>query len=439
MRPASKLRVTLRALESRNFRLFFIGQTVSLVGTWIQQIAMSWLVYRLTNSPFVLGAVGFAGQLPSFLVAPFAGVLADRWDRRRTVVGTQVLSMVQALVLAALVFSGRVEVWHVMALSVFLGIVNAADVPTRQSFLVEMVEDRELLANAIALNSSIFNAARLVGPALAGIVIAAVGEGICFLLNGLSYIAVIAALLAMRVPPREIPLGRPRLLGHLREGFDYAWGVEPIRIVLLLLAITSVVGVPYTVLMPVFATRVLNGGADTLGLLMAATGLGALAGALYLASRESVLGLGRLIAVASGVFGLGLIAFAASRTLWLSLPLLVVTGFGMMVQMAASNTVLQTVVDEDKRGRIMALYTMAYLGMIPFGSLLAGILADGLGAPETIALGGALSLAGTLYFLSRLPGLQAQIRPADRPTGVVPEVATGLQTASSLMVPPKRS
>ncbi|HET9984199.1 MAG TPA: MFS transporter [Longimicrobiales bacterium] len=438
MRPASKLRVTLRALESRNFRLFFIGQTVSLVGTWIQQIAMSWLVYRLTNSPFVLGAVGFAGQLPSFLVAPFAGVLADRWDRRRTVVGTQVLSMVQALVLAALVFSGRVEVWHVMALSVFLGIVNAADVPTRQSFLVEMVEDRELLANAIALNSSMFNAARLVGPALAGIVIAAVGEGICFLLNGLSYIAVIAALLAMRVPPREIPLGRPRLLGHLREGFDYAWGVEPIRIVLLLLAITSVVGVPYTVLMPVFATRVLNGGADTLGLLMAATGLGALAGALYLASRESVLGLGRLIAVASGVFGVGLIAFAASRTLWLSLPLLVVTGFGMMVQMAASNTVLQTVVDEDKRGRIMALYTMAYLGMIPFGSLLAGILADGLGAPETIALGGALSLAGTLYFLSRLPRLQAQIRPADRSAGIVPEVATGLQTASSLMVPPKR-
>ncbi len=434
--PAPRLAV--RALGSRNFRLFFAGQSISLVGTWLQQVALSWLVYRLTGSAFMLGLVGFFGQIPAFIVSPVAGVLADHWDRHRTIVATQALSMVQALLLAGLVLAGRITVPEILVLSMLLGVVNGFDTPTRQAFLVQMVEKKQDLANAIALNSSMFNGARLVGPALAGMLIALVGEGACFLLNGLSYLAVIAALLAMRLPPPARPERRPRVVARLREGFTYAFGFGPIRAVLTLLALVSIVGVPYTVLMPVIATRVLHGGPSTLGALMGATGLGALIGALYLAARSSVVGLGRVIVMAAAVFGAGLVAFSFSTRLWLSLPLLLVTGFGMMVQMAASNTILQTIVDEDKRGRVMSLYTMAFTGTVPLGSLLAGAAAARIGAPWTIAAGGVASILGAFWFAHRLPALRVEIRPVFVRLGIVPEVAAGLHAATALMVPPEK-
>lgn len=428
----------LRALRHRNFRLFLGGQVISLAGTWMQQVALSWLVYRLTRSPFLLGLVGFAGQLPSLLLAPLAGVWADRADRRRIVIGTQALAMVQALVLAALVLTGRITILHVLVLSVFLGLVNGVDVPTRQAFLVEMVRGREDLANAIALNSSVFNAARLVGPAIAGFMIGLVGEGTVFLLNGLSYVAVIAALLAMDIGPRPAahrprqPVGR-----ELREGVRYALGFAPIRSLLLLIGLVSLVGVPFTVLMPVFATEVLHGGAHTLGLLMSALGVGALGGALFLATRQSVRGLGRIILAAVTLFGLSLVGFGLSRNEGLSMALLVASGFGMMVHMASSNTILQTIVDEDKRGRVMSLYAMAFMGTVPLGSLLSGALAARIGAPATVVAGGITCLLGAAAFARALPRLRAEIRPIYARLGVIPEVAAGLQTAAELSTPPR--
>ena len=402
----------IRALRHRNFRLFLGGQIISLAGTWMQQVALSWLVYRLTRSPFLLGLVGFAGQLPSLLLAPLAGVWADRADRRRIVIGTQVLAMLQALLLSALVLTGRVTIAQILVLSVFLGLVNGVDVPTRQAFLVEMVRGREDLAGAIALNSSVFNAARLVGPAVAGFMIGLVGEGVVFLLNGLSYVAVIAALVAMRLerrPPASPE--RPPVWRELKEGVRYAAGFAPLRALLLLVGLVSLVGVPFTVLMPVFATDVLHGGAHTLGLLVSSLGMGALGGALFLAARRTVRGLGRIILAAVTVFGVSLVAFGLSRSEWLSMLLLVIAGLGMMVHMASSNTILQTIVDEDKRGRVMSFYAMAFMGTVPLGSLLSGALAARIGAPATVVLGGALCLLGAAAFARVLPGLRAQIRP----------------------------
>jgi MFS family permease len=427
----------LRALRSRNFRLFFAGQGISLVGTWLQQVALGWLVYRLTGSAFVLGMVGFLGQLPGFLIAPFGGVLADRWSRYPTLLVTQSAAMIQALVLASLVLSDRIGVWAILGLSAFIGVVNGVDIPTRQAFLVDMVERKEDLANAIALNSSMFNGARLVGPALAGIVIAAVGEGLCFLLNGISYVAVLGALLAMRLPAHPRPAERPRMVGQLVEGLRYAFGSPAIRSILLLLAVVSLVGMPYTVLMPVVAADVLHGGPATLGVLMASIGVGALLGALYLASRPSVLGLGRLAAVASSVFALGLIAFSLSRAVWLSAGLLAVTGLGMMVHMGASNTILQTIVEPDKRGRVMSLYTMAFLGAMPIGSLLAGALAGRIGAPNTVAVGGIVSLAASLAFASRLARLREHVRPLYVELGLIPAGAGARETAAGPTAPPE--
>jgi MFS family permease len=392
----------LPALRSRNFRLFFAGQTISLIGTWVQQMALSWLVYRLTGSAFILGLVGFLGQLPGLVVAPFAGVLADRVNRYPVLLATQTLSMIQALTLAALVLTGRISVPAVLALSACLGIVNGFDIPIRQSFLVEMVDERSDLPNAIALNSAMFNAARLVGPALAGVIITLAGEGVCFLLNGLSYVAVLLALLAMRVEMRPARSQPPAVFQLLGEGVHYAFGFAPVRAVLMLLALVSLTGTPYTVLMPVMAATVLHGDAHTLGTLMAATGLGALGGTLYLVSRRTVLGLSRLLVLAAALFGLGLIAFSRSRSVGLSMLVLAITGFGMIVQTASSNTILQTIVDEDKRGRVMSLYTMAFTGMMPLGSLLAGAMAGRFGAPTTIALGGATVVAGAAVFASRL-------------------------------------
>ncbi len=439
--PAGGPAFMVRALRHRNYRLFFSGQSVSLVGTWMTRIATSWLVYRLTGSALLLGLVGFAGQIPSFLLAPFAGVLVDRWNRHRLLVATQVLAMVQSAALAILALSGVISIWHVLLLSLFQGLINAFDMPARQAFVVEMVESRADLANAIALNSSMVNAARLLGPAIGGALIAAVGEGWCFAFDALSYLAVIASLLLMRLAPRAErarPAAHGRVLAELRQGLAYVAGSAPIRSILLLLAIVSLVGMPYTVLMPIFASQILHGGPHTLGFLMGATGVGALGGAVYLASRRSVLGLGRLIPLMSALFGAGLIGFGLSRSLWLSLTLLVATGVGFMVQMAASNTLLQTLVDDDKRGRVMSFYTMAFMGTAPFGSLFAGGLAHRIGAPATLVLGGIGCILGALWFASLLPDLRQHVRPIYVQMGILPEMAAAIQSAAELNVPPQR-
>ena len=422
----STLRAMGRALLHRNYRLFFFGQGVSLVGTWLTRVATSWLVYRLTDSPLMLGLVGFAGQIPTFVLAPFGGVLVDRWDRHRILVVTQVLAMVQSALLAFFALTHTITVAHVLALSVFQGLINAFDTPARQAFVVEMVEDRADLANAIALNSSMVNAARLLGPSVAGVLIAAVGEGTCFLIDAVSYAAVIASLLMMRLRPAAPSPARSRILAELREGFQYAASFTPIRSILLLLALVSLTGVPYTVLMPVFAARVVGGGPHSLGILMGASGIGAVAGALLLASRRSVLGLGRTMVIAGALFGAGLIAFSFSRWLPLSMVIMVVVGGGMMVQMAASNTLLQTLVDEDKRGRVMSFYTMAFFGMAPFGSLAAGWLGAHVGAPMTVRLGGVVTLVGVAIFLHKLPALRRVVRPIYVRLGILPEIAAGL-------------
>ncbi len=419
-----------RALRHRNYRLFFAGQTISLIGTWLTKVATSWLVYRLTGSAWMLGIVGFAGQLPTFLLSPVAGVLTDRWNLHRLLVATQVLAMVQSGLLAYYALSGTITVTHVLLLSVFQALINAFDVPARQAFVVEMLESRDDLPNAIALNSSMVNAARLIGPSLAGVLIAAVGEGWCFAIDAASYIAVVASLLAMRIAARPIARTGQNLLQELRQGARYVAGFPPILAILLLIALVSLTGVPYLLLLPVITDQVFHGGAGMLGILTAASGVGALAGALYLASRNTVLGLGRWIAVSALAFGAGLIGLGLSRWLALSLALMALTGFGMMVQMAASNTVLQTLSDEDKRGRVMSYYTMAFFGTQPLGSLLSGAVADRIGAPETLMIGGALCVLAALAFTRALPSLRRHAHPVYVKRGVIPEVATGLSSAS---------
>lgn len=409
-----------RALTHRNFRLFFGGQSVSLIGTWMTRIATSWLVYRLTGSALLLGLVGFAGQIPTFLFAPFAGVWVDRLNRQRVLVVTQVLAMLQSFALAGLTLAKIITIHEILALSVFQGLINAFDMPGRQAFMVEMVEDRQDLGNAIAINSSMVNMARLIGPSLAGIVIAAVGEGYCFLIDGISYIAVIASLLMMRLPAVTIQRAATSMLEQLKEGWVYVSGFTPVRNILLLFAIVSLMGMPYTVLMPIFAGRILQGGPSTLGFLMAAVGIGALISGVSLALRKTVLGLGKMIPIAAAMFGGGLILFAASRVLWISLVLLLVTGFGMMQQMAASNTIIQTIVPEGKRGRVMSYYTMAFVGMAPFGSLLAGVLAHAMGAPLTLILNGLGCIAGAAWFATRLKNIRSLIRPVYIDLGILP-------------------
>ncbi len=436
--PVTGLRSIGRALRHRNYRLFFSGQSLSLIGTWLTRIATSWLIYRLTGSALLLGVLGFAGQIPTFLLSPLAGVLVDRWDRHRVLVITQVVAMIQSGCLAALALAGVIQVWHVVALSVFQGILNAFDMPARQALVVEMVEDRADLPNAIALNSSMVNAARLIGPSVAGLLIAGVGEGYCFLVDAVSYLFVIASLLMMRIKRRVIAPRSSRVLAEFKEGFSYVARFSPIRSVLLLLAVVSLMGTPYTVLLPVIAKEVLGGGPNTLGALTAVSGLGALGGALYLASRRTVLGLGRIITGSAAVFGLGLIAFSRSEALWLCLPMMFVTGGGMMLQMAASNTILQTIVDEDKRGRVMSLFNMAFFGTVPFGSLIAGVLATRLGAQNTILIGGVACVFAAGIFLRGLPELRRMVRPIYVRMGIVPEIAEGIQAAENLMRPPEQ-
>ncbi len=426
----------LGVLKYRNFRLFFFGQSISLIGTWMQQVAMIWLAYRLTGSPFLLGLVGFCSQIPSFFMAPLAGVFTDRWNLHRTIIATQSLAMLQATVLAVLTLTGVVTVEHVLLLSVFMGLVNAFDIPARQSFLIQMVEGRERLAGVIGLNSSMFNGAQLVGPAIAGFLILAVGEGVCFLLNALSYVAVLAALLAMRLPPRAPAKPPQHVLHELREGVRYALGFRPIREILLLLTVVSLAATPLrTVLLPVFATQVLHGKSDTFGLLTAAMACGALVAALRLASRRTVLGLGGQIAWASALFGLGLIVFSFSHVLWVSMWLLVICGFAAMMETAASNTVLQTIVDDDKRGRVMSFYAMAFLGVAPVGSLLAGSLTSRLGAPHVVQLAGAMCAVASALFAFRLPGLRKLVRPIYRRIGILPDVTAGIPSEAEYEPP----
>jgi MFS family permease len=427
---SARLSLLLRALHSRNYRLFFAGQILSLIGTWMTSVATSWLVYRVTKSPFLLGFTGFASQIPMFFMAPIAGVLVDRWNRHRTLVITQTLSMLQSFTLAALALSGVITIGEILALVLLQGFINAFDMPARQAFVVQMIERREDLGNAIALNSSMVNGARLVGPAVAGVVIGALGEGYCFLIDGFSYIAVIASLLAMRVAPAQ-PRANPRRLAvELREGWDYVRDSAPIRSVLLLLALISLVGMPYTVLMPIFAGPILHGDAHTLGFLMSASGVGALAGAITLAMRRSVLGLGRVIVWSSGLFGAALIAFGFSRNIFISMLFVAVAGFGMMRHMASSNTIIQTVVAEDKRGRVMAYYSLAFQGIAPFGSLAAGAIASRIGAPWTLLSGGILCIAGAAVFAKKLPRLRHTMRPIYAELGILPPLPPSPETAS---------
>src|SRR5262245_38204882 len=436
-RPSS-IAFMLRALSYRNYRLFFGGQVVSLIGTWITTTATNWLVYRLTGSALLLGVVGFAGQFPAFVADPFAGIFVDRWNRPRLLVVTQTISMLQSFALAALVFSGHITLVAIILLSIVQGLVNAFDMPGRQAFLLTMVENKADLGNAIALNSSMVNLARLLGPSIAGVVIAATNEGWCFFIDGVSYIAVIAALLRMRIvgQPKE-SIERPSALDQFREGVSYALGFRPVRSIILLLGLVSLVGVPYSVLMPVFATSVFHGGPHTLGLLMTASGGGALLGALWLAQRKSVIGLGRIIPTASALFGIGLILFSFTNVLWLALPCLTLAGFGFMVQMASSNTVIQTIVDDEKRGRVMSFYMMAFLGTAPFGSLIAGFLSQRIGAAHTLMIGGVCCIAGAIWFARSLPAIRAVVRPIYVKLGILPEVASGIANAAELTVPPE--
>ena len=433
----SGLKTIFRALKYRNFRLFFVGQGLSLIGTWIQQIAMGWLVYRLTNSPLLLGVVGFAGQIPTFILSPFTGVMADRWNKRRILIITQALSMVQAFILAVLTLTGNVAIWHIIVLSIFLGCINSLDIPARQSFIVEMIEEKKNLSNGIALNSFMFNGARLIGPSIAGILIAVVGEGICFLINGISFFAVILSLLAMKIKKHEKSKEDSDIMVRLKEGFSYAFGFIPIRFILMLLSIISLTGMSYAVLMPVFARDVLKGGPHTFGILVSSAGVGSLIATVYLASRKSVLGLNRMIPLSAFVFAIGLMAFSLSQSLLLSSVLLAITGFGIMTNMAASNIILQTVVDDDKRGRVMSFYTMAFMGMAPIGSLLAGVMASRIGAVNTLMIGGVVCICGAAIFASKLPIMREKMHPVYRKIGIISEVASGINAASRLRVPPE--
>jgi MFS family permease len=403
----SRLPVTLRALEHRNFQLFFGGQLISLVGTWMQSVAQAWLVYRLTGSALLLGTVGFAGQFPVFIVAPLGGVIADKFNRHRVVIGTQVASMTLAGILAALTLTGRIHVWEIMVLAALMGVVNAFDIPGRQAFLVEMV-GKEHLMNAIALNSSMFNGARIIGPAIAGILVSRIGEGWCFFANAVSYIAVIFGLFMMNVPARTYHAPKGSHLAHILEGFRFVRDTAPIRAILLLLGLVSLVAMPYTVLMPVFADKILHGGARGLGILMGMTGVGALIAALILASRRGVYGLGRWVAFSCGAFGITLILFSLSRNFWLSAALLLPAGFFMMLEMSSSNTLIQAMVPDALRGRVMSVYSMMFMGMAPFGALLGGWVAARIGAPLAVSMGAVAAVGGSILFAMQLPKIRVE-------------------------------
>lgn len=415
------IKAIFRSLNSRNYRLFFTGQTASLIGTWIQRLALPWLVYNLSGSAVLLGIMGFAEQIPIFLLGPVSGVVSDRFNKYKILLITQILSMFQALVLTIFYFTGIIEIWHIIVLGIFLGIINAFDMPSRQALLVEMVDKREDLGNAIALNSSMVNAARLVGPSIAGILIAATNEGICFLINGISYLFVIISLLMMKIPPKKIQTAKTKVLQGFKDGFSYAFGSKPIRSIILLLGLVSLMGMPYAVLMPVFVKKVLHADSHVFGFLMGGSGVGALCGALYLASRKKVAGLEKLIPIFAATFGAGIVALSFSRIFIVSLILMLISGFGMIMNMASSNTIIQTIVDDDKRGRVMSFYSMAFIGTAPIGSLMAGSLAEIIGVTETMMIGGLCCILGAAIYASKLPGIIEAIRPVYQKLGIIEE------------------
>lgn len=427
----------LRAFRSRNYRLFFGGQMVSLIGTWMTSVATSWLVYRLTGSAWLLGVVAFAGQVPSFVLGPVGGIFVDRFDKRKLIMWTQALAMLQSFSLAYLTLTGRITVTSLLVLNAVDGVINAFDMPARQAFLVDMIEHKEDLGNAIALNSSMVNAARLIGPSIGGLVIAAVGEGWCFFIDGASFLAVLGTMFAMRMAVRPL---KPRHAGgamaEMREGWDYARNFRPVRSIILLLALVSLVGVPYSVLVPVFAGKVLGGGPHTLGWLMTASGGGALLAAIWMASRKTVLGLGRAIPLGAAVFGGALLVFSYARSTPLGMIALSIGGAGFMIQLASSNTIVQTIVDDDKRGRVMSFFMMAFFGPSPFGSLLAGRSAELIGAPATLRLEGLFCIAGAAWFARGLPELRDAIRPIYRRMGILPALREGVREAGVMNYPP---
>lgn len=400
-----------RSLNYRNYRLFFSGQGISLIGTWMHRIAMPWLVYEITGSVFLLGVVSFSGQIPTFILTPLAGVITDRWSKHRVILLANILSLIQAFVLAILCLTGAVQLWHIIVLAVGLGIVNAFEVPARQSFIVDMVEKKEDLGNAIALNSIIFNGARIIGPSIAGIILASSSAGVCFLINAVSYVFVIISLLMMDRIPKPLRKKEEHVFKELIDGFNYTFGYAPIKHLIILLTISSLLGMSYSVLMPVFTKEILHGGSHTYGFLMGAAGVGALIGAIYLASRESVIRLGRIVPFSAMLFGISLIALSFSRNIPLSLVLMFFIGLGMMTQTAASNTILQTITDDDKRGRVMGFYSLAIMGTAPFGSLIAGGMAKVVGAPLTILFVGSATVIGAFFFLKELPELKKIVQP----------------------------
>ncbi len=415
------LHQALRALKHRNYRLFFLGHGISIMGTWIQRVAMGWLVYRLTGSEMILGVVAFSSHILSFFFTPIAGVVADRCDKRKMIVVTQSVAMVQAVVMAVLALGGWITVPQIIALSALLGLVSAFDVPIRQSFQIEIVDDREDLASALALNSILFNSSKLIGPSIAGLLIMAVGEAYCFLINALSYIAVIGSLMAMRVKPWCAPRTNVHPLRTLKDGLDYAFGSAPIRATLIQLTLSSLFGMGLSVLVPVFAKDILRGDADTMGILLSATGVGALLGTAYLATRKSMAAMGKMIAGGIILHGIMTIAFGVSEILWLSLILIAFSGFGEMMQRVSSNTLLQTIVDDDKRGRVMSLYAMSVMGTMPLGGLLAGTMAEHIGAPRTLIILGICCALNGLYFVSRLTMLTPLLHTLFVKRGVIRE------------------
>lgn len=411
-----------RAFSSRNYRLYFMGQGLSMIGTWMTLVATNWLVFQLTHSAWWLGVVGFASQIPTFCLAPFAGVLVDRWSRHQILIVTQVLAMFQSLALAFLALTGMINIWEIIGLSLFQGLINAVSVPALQAFVKEIVEKQENLGNAIALNASLISSARLVGPAIGGLLIASVGSGMCFLIDGISYIAVLVALMSMRLPPIKVSVETSPQWQRLKAGFSYAFGFPPIRSVLLMMVLLGLIGLPYVVLAPIFATAVLHGGAETLGFLMAASALGALMASIYLSSRPSVVGLENIIALAPRIWGTGFIIFSLSHILGFSLIVMVAIGFGVVLQIASCNTFIQTIVDDDKRGRVMSFFSMAFVGMVPFGSLFSGWLASKIGAPDTLMINGLVCIVCSFIFAKYLPRLNKLIQPIYMEIGILPKV-----------------
>ncbi len=424
MNSLLKLRMNAKifsSLRSKNYRLYFAGQSVSLIGTWMQNVALSWLVYRLTGSVFLLGLVGFMSQIPMFILAPITGVLTDRFDRLRIMTLAQICFMLQALAMTLLVLFNLIAVWHIIALSLVFGIISAFDAPARQSLVIDLIDKREDLGNAIALNSAVFNGARLVGPAIAGITIAIVGEGICFLLNTLSFIAVISALLKIKVPVRKMVIENIKLKKVFTDGLSYTFRTIPIRMLLIQLALLSLVALPFIVLLPAYAKEILHGSADTLGYLMSSLGAGALTGAIYMASRKSVIGLGRIISLCSSLLGLMIVLAALSQKTIFSLILFYFGGLSMILTIAAINTMIQTIADEDKRGRVMSFYAMALMGTTPIGNLMAGTIASGIGIPYTLLAGGIITIISGAVFELKRKSLRKYIRPIYIRKGIIPE------------------